>query len=155
MRKLALLLPLLAASTFAASSLQTLGARSAHHQLRLERQPSPERVTYNVIVDDLDSGANLMNARVDGKPGQPVDVTSALGTKQVRVHIADTAHFFTATVNVIEGTKIIDEFRTWWQLEPREAGTPAAASVVPTTYREVDGGPPPRVRGGGKGPITL
>src|SRR6476469_1071493 len=120
MRKMALLLlPLLAASTFAATSLQTLGARSAHHQLRLERQPSPERVTYNVIVDDLDSGANLMNSRVDGKPGEALDVASSMGTKQVRVHLADTPHFFTATVNVIEGTKIIDEFRTWWQLEPR------------------------------------
>src|SRR5947209_12250118 len=106
MRKLTLLLPFLAASTFAASSTQTLGARSAHHELRIERQPSAERIVYNVVVDDLDSGAVLMSSRVDGRPGEAVDVAGALGTKRVRVHLADTAHFFTATVNVIDGTKL-------------------------------------------------
>src|ERR1043166_1832827 len=97
MRTLTLLLSLAAASTFATTSTETLGARSAHHQLRLERiAVSADRVVYNVAIDDLDSGAVVLNERVEGKPGEALDVSGGVGAKRVRVHLADTEHFFTA-----------------------------------------------------------
>lgn len=131
MRKLPLLLLLATLPAFAATSLQTLGARSVHHSLRVERSAGPERVTYNVVVEDLDSGAVLLNSRVDGKPGEAVDVSGRFAAKQVRVRLAYSTHFFSATLNVIEGKKIVDEFRTWWQLEPRDADESAEAGEAP------------------------
>jgi len=126
MRTLTLLFSLAAASTFAATTTQTLGARSAHHQLHVERTAvSAERVVYNVAVDDLDSGAVVLNQRVEGRPGQPLDVSGGVATKRVRVHLADTEHFFTAAVAVVEDNTVVDEFRTWWQLEPRTPGATA------------------------------
>src|ERR1043165_3206406 len=106
MRTLTLLLSLAAASAFAAPP--TLGARSAHHQLHVERTAvSADRVVYNVAVDDLDSGAVVLNQRVEGRPRQPLDISGGVGTKRVHVHLADTEHFFTAAVAVTEdNTKI-------------------------------------------------
>src|SRR3954469_19556975 len=126
MRTLTFFLLLGASAAFTATSLQTLGARSQHHQLRVERSASAERVVYNVSVEDLDSGVVLMSSHVDGKPGEAIDVSSQLGTKQVRVRLAYTPHFFSATLNVVEGKKIVDELRTWGQLEPRDAADVAA-----------------------------
>lgn len=129
MRKLPWLLLLLAAPVFAATALQTLGARSVHHSLRVERSAAPDRVTYNVVVEDLDSGAVLLNSRVDGKPGEAVEVSGRFAAKQVRVRLAYSTHFFSATLNVVEGKKIVDEFRTWWQLEPRDAAASEAGEA--------------------------
>ena len=50
MRKLTLFLTLVAAPLFAASSLQSLATRSAHHLLRIERSPSGDTFAYNVVV---------------------------------------------------------------------------------------------------------
>jgi TonB family protein len=153
MRKLTPFLLILAASPlFAATSLQTLGARSQHHQLRVERSASAERVAYNVSVEDLDSGAVLMNTHADGKPGEPVDVASQLGTKQVRVRLAYTPHFFSATLNVIDGKKIVDELRTWWQLEERDASE-ASAPAEPAQLINAPGAY--RVGGDVKAPIVI
>jgi TonB family protein len=152
MRKLTLFLALVAAPLFAASSLQSLATRSAHHLLRLERSPSDQGFTYNIVVEDADTGTVLLNAHVDAKRGEPVDVANTFGTKQVRVHLADTPQFFSAAVNVVEGKKIVDEFRTWWQLEPRDAAD-AAASSLP--QRNVNAAGALRVGGDVKAPVVI
>lgn len=150
MRKLPWFLVLLSAPAFAATALQTLGARSVHHQLRVTRSAAPERVTYDVAVEDLDSGAVLLNSRVDGKPGEAVDVASQLGSKQVRVRLAYSPHYFSATVNVTEGKKIVDEFRTWWQLEPRDAAETTAEGAQSSDSQHAY-----RVGGDVKAPILI
>lgn len=150
MRKLTFFLLLAASPAFAATSLQTLGARSQHHQLRVERSASAERVAYNVSVEDLDSGTVLMSSHVDGKPGEAIDVSSQLGTKQVRVRLAYTPYFFSATLNVFEGKKIVDELRTWWQLEPRDISDLAAEGPP-----RVDPSGAYRVGGDVKAPVLL
>src|ERR1043165_9675328 len=114
MRTLTLLLSLAAASTFAATSTQTLGARSAHHQLHVERTAvSADRVVYNVAVDYPDSGAVVLNQGVEGRPRQPLDISGGVGTKRVHVHLADTEHFFTAAVAVTQHNTIVAEFPPW------------------------------------------
>jgi TonB family protein len=132
MRTLPLLLLFAATPTFAA----TLGARSAHHELRLERNAvSPEQIAYDVTVVDLDSGKAVLNAHLTGKPGEALDAASGTGDHTVRVRLAYSAHFFSATVNVIDGKTIADEFRTWWQLEPQQASLappPPPASTLNT-----------------------
>jgi len=150
MRKLTLLLLLAAVPAFAASSMQTLGARSQHHQLRVERSASAERIAYNVSVEDLDSGAVLMSSHADAKPGEAVELSSQLATKQVRVRLAYTAHYFSATLNVIEGKKIVDELRTWWQLEPRDS-----ADIAAEAPRGLDRPGAYRVGGDVKAPILI
>ncbi|HEX7190636.1 MAG TPA: energy transducer TonB [Thermoanaerobaculia bacterium] len=130
MRKLAsLLLLLFAASAFAASEKQTLGAHSAHHELRLERSVvAADQIAYDVVVVDLDTGKTVVSSTVNGKPGQPVEATGAADGKQIRVRLAYTPHFFSATVNVIDGKTIVDEFRTWWQLESHDVSQTATAA---------------------------
>jgi len=142
MRTLPLLLLFAASPTFAA----TLGARSAHHELRLERNAvSPEQIAYDVTVVDLDSGKAVLNAHLTGKPGEALDAASGTGDHTVRVRLAYSAHFFSATVNVIDGKTIADEFRTWWQLESQPA---PLASPPPRTDA------PMRVGGDVKAPIV-
>src|SRR5438067_5994369 len=112
----------LCASAFGASTKQLLGARSAHYELRVERSVvAADRIAYDVAVVDLDSGKTVVSSHVSGKPGQPVEVTGSSGGNQIRVRLAYTPSFFAATVNVIDGKTIVDEFRTWWQLEPHDA----------------------------------
>jgi TonB family protein len=153
MRTLTLLLSLAAASAFAATPTQTLGARSAHHQLHVERTAvSADRVVYNVAVDDLDSGAVVLNQRVEGRPRQPLDISGGVGTKRVHVHLADTEHFFTAAVAVTEDNTIVDEFRTWWQLEPRTPGA-TAQSEDPVPLLKAPGAY--RVGGDVKPPVVI
>ncbi|HEY6137612.1 MAG TPA: hypothetical protein VI670_07590 [Thermoanaerobaculia bacterium] len=119
MRTLPLLLLFAAVPTVAA----TLGARSAHHELRLERNAvSAEQVAYDVTVVNLDSGKTVLKAHLTGKPGEAVEATGGEKDRTVRVRLAYSAHFFSATVNVLDGKTIADEFRTWWQLEARAAG---------------------------------
>jgi TonB family protein len=131
MRKLTLLpflLGALCASAFGAPTKQLLGARSAHHELRVERSViAADQIAYDVVVVDLDSGKIVLSSQI--KPGQPLDVTSVAGGRQVRVRLADPSLFFSASVSVIDGKTIVDEFRTWWQLEPHES-TPAALTPV-------------------------
>src|SRR3954469_16168404 len=153
MRTLTFFLLLGASAAFTATSLQTLGARSQHHQLRVERSASAERVVYNVSVEDLDSGVVLMSSHVDGKPGEAIDVSSQLGTKQVRVRLAYTPHFFSATLNVFEGKKIVDELRTWWQLEPRDISDVGDRSETAEPRLNASGAY--RVGGDVKAPVLL
>src|SRR5205814_4911677 len=95
----------LCASAFAASPKQLLGARSAHHELRVERSVvAADQIAYDVSVVDLDTGKTVLSSQI--KPGQPLDVASAAGGRQVRVRLADTPSFFSATVNVIQGKTI-------------------------------------------------
>src|SRR6266568_216972 len=115
MRKLTLLPFLLGAfcaSAFGASSKQLLGARSAHHELRVERSVvAADRIAYDVAVVDLDSGKTVVSSQVSGKPGQAVEVTGASGGSQIRVRLADISNVFSATVEVIDGKTIVDQFR--------------------------------------------
>lgn len=144
MRTLPLLLLFAASPTFAA----TLGARSAHHELRLERNAvSPEQIAYDVTVVDLDSGKAVLDAHLTGKPGEALDAASGAGDHTVRVRLAYSAHFFSATVNVIDGKTIADEFRTWWQLE--SAAT--TSGLVPPPPRA---DAPLRVGGDVKAPVA-
>jgi TonB family protein len=157
MRKPALLLYLVAVSAFAAPARQTLGARSAHHELRLDRSAAAEQIAYDVTVVDLDSGKTVLSSHVEGKPGQPLDVNGTAEGKEIRVHLADTPHFFSATVNVLDGTTILDEFRTWWQLEPHEAGseTHVMRGATPPPPPAIDGTVPLRVGGDVKAPVVI
>ena len=121
MRNLALALFLFSAPIFAAQTKQTLGARSAHHELRLERSaPASDQIAYNVVVLDLDSGKTVLSSPINGKPEQAVEVSAVDGTKLIRVRLSYTPHFFSANLTVVDGKTILDEFRTWWQLEPHE-----------------------------------
>jgi protein TonB len=143
MRTLPLLLLFAALPTFAA----TLGARSAHHELRLERNVvSAEQIAYDVTVVDLDSGKTVLNAHLSGKPGEALDAAGGDKGQTVRVRLAYSEHFFSATVNVIDGKTIVDEFRTWWQLELQRAA-PAATSPNPSA--------PYRVGGDVKAPVVM
>ena len=145
MRTLAFLL-LAAPALAAAPATQILGARSAHHELRVERSVvSPEQIAYEVAVVDLDSGKTVVSSHVSGRPGEALDVKGDANGQQIRVRLAYSAHFFSATVNVIEGTTIVDEFRTWWQLEPQPATAPPPGSA----------GAPYRVGGDVKAPIVI
>ena len=100
----------------------TLGARSPHHELRLERNVvSAEQIAYDVTVVNLDSGKTVLNAHLTGKPGEALEATGDDKGQTVRVRLAYSAHFFSATVNVIDGKTIADEFRTWWQVAPQQA----------------------------------
>jgi TonB family protein len=132
MRKLTLfpfLLGALCASAFAAPAKQLLGARSAHHELRVERSVvAAGQIEYGVVVVDLDSGKTVLSSQI--KTGQPLDVASAAGGRQVRVRLADTPQFFSASVNVIDGKTIVDDFRTWWQLEPHDVPPPPPTTPV-------------------------
>jgi TonB family protein len=145
MRKILPLLFLAAAPAFAAPAIVTLGVRSAQHELRLERSVvAADRIAYNVVVTDVASGVQLLSSRTEGKPGESVDVVSAAGARQVRVRLAYTPSFFSATVNVTEGGAVVDEFRTWWQLEPR---TSRVADAPP------DAAGPLRVGGDVRAPV--
>lgn len=134
MRKLTLfpfLLGALCASAFAAPTKQLLGARSAHHELRVERSVvAADQIAYGVAVVDLDSGKTVVSSQVSGKPGQPVEVAGASAGNEIRVRLAYTPKFFSATVNVINGKTIVDEFRTWWQLDPSDSPTPSLTPVL-------------------------
>ena len=154
MRKLAWVLLLIVPPAYAAP--QTLGARSPHHELRLVRTAMPDSVGYDVEVIDLDRGKTVLNKHVDGKAGQPVDVSDAVNNQVIRVRIADTPHFFSATVNVLEGKTIVDEFRTWWLFEPHEVPVPPPppAMYVPLPA-PLDGNIPLRVGGDVKAPILV
>ena len=100
----------------------TLGARSPHHELRLERNVvSAEQIAYDVTVVNLDSGKTVLNAHLTGKPGEALEASGDDKGQTVRVRLAYSAHFFSATVNVIDGKTIADEFRTWWQVAPQQA----------------------------------
>ena len=150
MRKLPLLFALLAAPTLAAAPApQILGARSAHHELRIERSVvNPEQIAYDVSVVDLDRGKTVVNSHVSGRPGEALDVKSDANGQQIHVRLAYSAHFFSATVNVIDGKTIVDEFRTWWQLEPQ----PAALALP---RGGVDAAGAFRVGGDVKAPIVI
>ena len=144
MRTLPLLLLFAASPLFAA----TLGARSAHHELRVERNVvSAEQILYDVTVVDLDSGKTVLNAHLTGKPGEALDATGGDKDRTVRVRFAYSTHFFSATVNVIDGKTIADEFRTWWQLDaatsPEVVPPPPAANA------------PLRVGGDVKAPVLI
>jgi TonB family protein len=132
MRKLTwlpFLLGALCASAFGAPTKQLLGARSAHHELRVERSVvAAGQIAYDVVVVDLDSGKTVLSSQI--KSGQPLDVASTAGGIQVRVRLADTPQFFSASVNVIDGKTIVDDFRTWWQLEPRDVPPPPPTTPV-------------------------
>ena len=134
MRKLTLLpflLGALCASAFGAPTKQILGARSAHHELRVERSVvAADQIAYDVAVVDLDSGKTVVSSQVSGKPGEPVEVTGASAGNQIRVRLAYTPNFFSATVNVIEGKTSVDEFWTWWQIEPHESPPTVSTPVL-------------------------
>jgi len=124
------LLGALCAPALGAPPKQLLGARSAHHELRVERSVvAADRIAYDVAVVDLDSGKTVVSSQVSGKPGQAVEVTGASAGNQIRVRLAYTPNFFSATVNVIDGKTVVDEFRTWWQLEPHDS-PPASLTPV-------------------------
>ena len=151
MRKILPLLLLAAAPAFAAPATVTLGARSAQHELRLERSVvAADRIAYNVVVTDVASGAQLLSSRTEGKAGEAVDVASSSGARQVRVRLAYTPSFFSATVNVTEGGAVVDEFRTWWQLDSRTA----RATIAPP-QRPYDAAGPLRVGGDVKAPVII
>src|ERR1043165_5702084 len=137
MRKLTPLLLLAALPAFAATSKLTLGARSAAHELRIERS----------------GGATLLSSTTEGKPGEAVDVASISGSQHLRVRLPYTTTSFAATVNVTEGATILDEFRTWWQIEPRKPGAAVMPAAAPA--QNVDGMPPLRVGGDVKAPVVL
>jgi TonB family protein len=154
MRKLTPLLLLAALPAFAATSKLTLGARSAAHELRIERSVvAADRIAYNVVITDTASGATLLSSTTEGKPGEAVDVASISGSQHVRVRLSYTTNFFSATVNVTEGATILDEFRTWWQIEPRKPGAAVMPAAAPA--QNVDGMPPLRVGGDVKAPVVL
>lgn len=151
MRTLLLLVSLAAAPLLAAPPTQTLGARSAHHELRVERNAvSAEQIAYDVTVVDLDSGKSVLNAHLTGKPGEAVDAVSGTGDRSIRVRLAYSAHFFSATVNVIDGKTIADEFRTWWQLEPQQTPLPP-----PPTNSTLNTAGVLRVGGDVKAPVVI
>jgi TonB family protein len=115
-------------SVGAEATAQSLGARSAHHELRIERSVvAPDQIAYDVRVIDLDGGAVALSSRVAGRPGEAVDAKAVSGDQQIHVRLAYTPNFFSATLNVVRGETILDEFRTWWQLEPRTAGQTSGA----------------------------
>src|SRR6266511_2687895 len=150
MRKLTLfpfLLGALCASAFGAPTKQILGARSAHHELRVERSVvAAGQIAYDVVVVDLDSGKTVLSSQI--KSGQQLDVASTAGGRQVRVRLADTSNFFSATVNVIDGKTIVDLFQTSWQLEPLD--------VPPTSLTPVLNAPGAfRVGGDVKAPVVI
>jgi TonB family protein len=118
----------------AGPSQGTLSSRSAHHDVRVERNAlSPELIRYDVNVTDLDSGAVILKSYATGGAREPVDVSAISGDQKVHVHLAYTPSFFSATLAVTRGETILDEFRTWWQLEPRAQNTPADAQAQPST----------------------
>jgi len=154
MRKLTLLLFLAALPAFAATPKLVLGARSVGHELRLERSVvAADRIAYNVVVTDTASGATLLSSQTEGKPGETVNVASVSGSQHIRVRLSYTTNFFSATVNVTEGATILDEFRTWWQIEPRKPA--AAVTPVGAPAQNVDGMPPLRVGGDVKAPVVI
>ena len=152
MRRLTLLpvlLGVLCAPALGAPPKQLLGARSAHHELRVERSVvAADRIAYDVAVVDLDSGKTVVSSQVSGKPGQAVEVTGGSGGNQIRVRLAYTPNFFSATVNVIDGKTVVDEFRTWWQLEPHDS-PPAVSTPVLNAQGAL------RVGGDVKAPIII
>jgi TonB family protein len=138
------------APAFGASTKQLLGARSAHHELRVERSVvAADQIAYDVAVVDLDSGKTVVSSQVSGKPGQAVEVTGASGASEIRVRLAYTPSFFSATVNVVDGKTIVDEFRTWWQLEPHDAPPP------PPTMATLNAPGAVRVGGAVKAPVVI
>ncbi|HEV2718912.1 MAG TPA: energy transducer TonB [Thermoanaerobaculia bacterium] len=146
MRTVVLPLFLLASAAVAAPAKQTLGARSAHHELRVERNViSAEQIAYDVTLVDLDNGKTIVNSHVSGKPGEALDVIGGPNGPRARVRLAYSEHFFSATVNVIDGNTIVDEFRTWWRLEPQDA------ALVPPPLGTL----PLRVGGDVKAPIVI
>jgi len=136
MRKLTwlpFLLGALCASAFGASTKQLLGARSAHHELRVELSVvAADRIAYDVAVVDLDSGKTVVSSQVSGKPGQAFKVTGASGSRQIHVRLADTSNSFSAAVDVIDGKTIVDLFQTSWQLEPLDVPPTSAMPAFNT-----------------------
>lgn len=154
MRKILPLLLLAAAPSFAAPAPLNLLVRSAQHELRLERTViAPDRIAYNVLVIDLANNATVLNQHAEARPDEAAEVLSASGTRQIRVRLAYTPNFFSATVNVTEGATILDEFRTWWQLEPRKPGVAVVPLAAPPGGYDAAG--PLRVGGDVKAPIVI
>lgn len=137
MRKLTSLLLLVTASAFAATSKETFGTRSPHHQVTIERSASGDRIAYDVVVHDLDSGATMIRQHVEGKPGETLNVSGVFGTKLVRVELAYTEPYFTSAVNVIgPGGQVVDAFRALWQYESARPADEAAPILnAPGAYR--------------------
>jgi TonB family protein len=128
----------------AGASSQSLGARSALHDLTIQRTVvAADQIAYDIRVVVVESGTTVINAHETGKPGEPVDVTGTSGDVRIRVHLAYTPTFFSATLNALRGGTITDEFRTWWQLEPQ---TPAQSATEPDTggarFQRVEPGVP-------------
>ena len=139
------------ASPGAASAAQSLGARSATHELRVERSVvSADQIAYDVRVIDLASGGAVLSSQVTGKPGEAVEAAAVSGDQHIRVRLAYSRSFFSATVNVTRGETILDEFRTWWQLEPRVA---AQTSLPSAGAGGING--PLRVGGDVRAPIVI
>ena len=138
MKRLALLL-LFAAPAFAASKSQILSARSAHHDLRVERSVvSADRIGYDVTVVDLDSGKTVMSSHVSGKPGEALDVNGDANGQQIRVHLAYSEQFFSATLNVIGGKTIVDELRSSWPIDAPGALRVGGDVKAPVVVRRVN-----------------
>jgi TonB family protein len=152
MRKLALLLPFLAASTLAATSTQSLGAHSAQHELRLERSVvAPDRVAYDITVTDVAHGATLLSSHIEGKPGESLAAMSTSGARRIYVYLAYPPGFFSAAVDVVDGSTAVDEFRTWWQLEPLKSDV--TVTTQPIARPDISSLPPLRVGGDVKAPV--
>ena len=153
MRKILPLL-LLAAAPFAASAPINLGARSAQHELRLQRSAiAPDRIAYDVVVTDLANNATVLNKHTEGKPGEALEVMSVSGAQKIHVRLSYSVNFFSATVIVVEGEAVVDEFRTWWQLEPRKPDVAVVPLAVPPGGYDAAG--PLRVGGDVKAPIVI
>jgi TonB family protein len=151
MRKIVPLLLLAAAPAFAATAKLSLSVRSGQHELRLERSvAAADRIVYDVVVTDVASGAQLLAAHTEGKPGEAAEVASVSGARHVRVRLAYTPSFFSATVNVTEGSAIVDEFRTWWKIE---SPTPNLTIGPPQSPYDANG--PLRVGGDVKAPVLI
>lgn len=162
MRKVTLLLVVVMVSLTALSTAgQTLSTRGVHHELRIQRTGvPPDLISYAVVVTDLDTGSKVLDTTVTGRVGQPVDATGPSGDAHVRVHLSYSQHFFSATLDVWRGETILDNFRTWWQLEPRQSTPPSGVvgGVVDGVVRGAEGITAPgayRVGGDVKAPVVI
>lgn len=129
MSRLPLLLLLIAAPLFAATTAQTLTTRSTQHRLRLERHPLDKRVVYDVVVEDAVSGALLLSDRVELRAQQKVEIAGGAGTKRVRVGLTENAISVTATVSVVDAKKVVDEFRRSWHLGADDDNLPPVVNA--------------------------
>ena len=115
------------------------GVRSLLHELEVKRTVvSAVEISYEVRIVDLENGGVVMAARASGRPLQPVDLASANEQEKYRVRLAYTPQFFSATVIVSRATETVDNFRTWWLLDPASAGAAASQPEginAPGAYR--------------------